>query len=269
MRRRTLLAGAGLAATAALAGCIETVDRGPVSREFDDAHDVDDGVAVVVTNPNGPVTVEKHGGSRVRVSGVKHARTEEGLDSITVAVEAGDPYRVAVEFATEPDDRTRRVDLTVEVPDRATVSRVAGQNGVVTVEGVAGDLEAVSSNGDVEVTGVEGFVRCRTDNGDVTARDCDGLDAARTANGEVDVDLLDMRGDVACTSSNGPVTAHVDQDISAAIELRTTNGSAKVQDLPYEAATETRNVVVGSLRGGEDPLLSLETGNGDVTLRPY
>lgn len=252
----------------ALAGCLDELGRTTVSESFSDSHAVSGETTVAISNRNGPVTVREATGDEVTVSGEKRAGSQGGLDSISVDVTEGERFVVDVRFGTGSDFSNRSVDLTVEVPDGVAVDRANTANGDVTATGVRGDLHAATSNGDVAVTDVSGVVRAESANGAVTVRNATGLAGARTTNGNVDVDLLAMRGDVECRSSNGNVTVRVGPDVSAAIRLSTNSGDADVRDLPYTASTERREYVVGSLRGGEAPLLSLGTNNGDVTLRP-
>jgi DUF4097 and DUF4098 domain-containing protein YvlB len=156
----------------------------------------------------------------------------------------------------------------VDVPTSGTVDGVSTTNGDLTVHGVAGDVSAVTENGDVTVSGVDGYVQCNTTNGDVRARGTRGLTWAQTSSGTVDVEVLAMRGDVTCRSTNGPVTVRVGAGVAAAIRLTTSNGNAAVRDLEYTAGTSRRSHIEGQLRGATEPLLRLESSNGDVTLRP-
>lgn len=268
MRRRTLLAGVGIAATGALAGCTDSLLGSDATESFSQEYDVSGETTVAVGNRNGDVTVQESGEDALVVSGEKRASSQSGLDSTTVDVTEGEEFVVDVSFEPGSDFSNRRVDLTVEVPEGVEVERVETVNGAVTVEDVRGDLEAVTTNGSVEVTDVSGYVRGESSNGGVEIRGTTGLAGARTDNGEVDVDLLSMRDDVTCRSSNGSVTVRVGDGVSAELSLSTGNGAVEVRNLPYSATTQRRRVLEGSLRGGGSRELTARTGNGNVTLRP-
>lgn len=268
MQRRALLASTASALTGGLAGCLGGVFGTPETESFERRYDVSDETVLTVANRNGDVTVRDTDEERVTVSGEKRAGTESALDTITVDVVTGEQFTVDVRFGGGSDFTSRSVDLAVDVPEGVTVDSAETANGAVTVDGVAGDVSASSSNGDVAVTDVDGYVACDTSNGDVRVRGTTGVTGARTSNGTVDVELLAMRDDVTCRSTNGPVTVRVGPDVSAAFRLSTSNGDAEVREVPHTVSASGRGFVEGQLRGGTSPRLSVESSNGDVTLRP-
>lgn len=266
MRRRGFIASMGIGVAGTLSGCIGHFTSN-VSETFSSTHTVVDEATVAIRNRNGPVNVQKANDNKLTVSGTKQARSQEGLDSIDIEVIEDKQFVINVRFGSDSNVSDRNVALTVEVPEGVPVDRADTANGDVTVTGVEGDLHAMTSNGEIEVAGVTGFVSGETTNGDVQIRDTTGLSGARTTNGSVDVELYAMRNDVTCSSSNGNVTVRVGPDISGAIRLSTNAGRATVRDLPYTSAVDRNGYLEGSLRNGESPELSLETNNGDVTLR--
>jgi DUF4097 and DUF4098 domain-containing protein YvlB len=268
MQRRALLASTGCALTAGLAGCLDSALGVSETESFERSYDATDGTVLSATNRNGDVTVRETGGEQLSVSGQKRASTQSGLEEITVDVAAGERLTVEGRFGPGSAFTSRSVDLVVEVPAGVTVDGVATANGDVTVEDVAGDVSAVTENGDVTVSGVDGYVQCNTTNGDVRARGTRGLTWAQTSNGAVDVEVLRMREDVTCRSTNGSVTVRVGSDVTAAIRLTTSRGDADVRDLEYTTSTSRGNHIEGQLRGATEPLLRAESSNGDVTLRP-
>ncbi|MFB6137384.1 MAG: hypothetical protein ABEJ42_03450 [Halobacteriaceae archaeon] len=222
-----------------------------------------------MANRNGRVTVEATDGNRLTVSGRRVAASEAGLESVTVAVSTGEATLVDVRLERGEGFENRSVPLTVGVPEGATADAATTANGDVSVTGVGGDVRAATSNGAVEVRDVTGYVRAASGNGDVTARETTGLRGAHTANGAVAVDVLGMRDDVTCSSANGPVTARVGESVRAAVRLTTARGTTSVASaLPFEPSVSRPRTVVGRLRGADAPLLTLRSGNGDVTLQP-
>ena len=268
MRRRSLLASLGTAATTATAGCLGNVFGTTVSESFENSYDVTDGTVLTVANRNGNVTVRDTDADRLTVAGEKQAGSDAGLDDITVDVTTGEQFAIEVSFGSGSAFSRRRVDLTIDVPDIVTVDELDTSNGNLTADGVSGDLRAKTSNGNVEVRDVSGYVECESSNGNVRVRGTTGVDGARTSNGTIDVELLAMREDVTCESSNGNVTVRVGPDVSAGFRLSTTNGRASVGDLQHTSSTSRRGRVEGRLRDGTEPTLTATTTNGDVRLRP-
>lgn len=275
MDRRTALAAAATTMTSALAGCSTDLFGSQASSSFESEHTVSAETVVAVSNRNGAVTVTQSADDKLRLSGEKRAKTQEGLDSLSVETIDGERFVVQVQFPNESDFSKRSVDLTVAVPRGTSIDRAFTTNGDVEASGVQGDLHATTTNGSVELSDIRGFVRAETSNGNVKVRNTAGLDGAQTSNGTVDAELAAMRGDVNCRSSNGSVTVRVGPDVSTAFRLSTNIGSAEVRGLDYTAEVERDTYVVGGLRGGDGSgdgdgdaqTLSLTTSNGDVTLR--
>ncbi len=267
MQRRALLTGIGATLAAGSAGCLSAVLGTTVTESFENSYDIAEGTPLVITNRNGPVTVEDTDGEQLVVSGEKEASSDSALDDISVDLTKGEQSTVDVTFSTDSEFESQRVDLAVEVPDGVPVQRAETANGDTTVRDVRGDIEATTSNGDVTVTDVDGVVRCETSNGDVQVRGATGVTEARTSNGLVDAELLSIDDDVTCASSNGTVTVRAGPDVACAYVLTTSNGSASVEDLQHTTVESDRGSLEGRLRGGTEPTLRLESTNGDVTLR--
>lgn len=266
-----MLAGATAATATALAGCVGDLIGAvsdPVTESFSEDYTVSGETRVLISNRNGDVSVQPSETEALTVSGEKQAASQNGLDSMSVDIVEGERFLINVRFESGSDFSNRRVTLSVGLPEGVAVDAAHTANGDVTVTGVRGDLNAGTANGNVAVTDVAGFVRGETTNGNVQIRNCTGVTGARTSNGNVDVELLAMRSDVTCASSNGNVTARVGPDVSAAVRLSTNIGTAQIQDLPVSTDVDRQGYIVGSLRDGTEPLLFLNTNNGDVTLRP-
>jgi DUF4097 and DUF4098 domain-containing protein YvlB len=267
MRRRVLLSGAAVVAAGGLAGCLGILEGHPVFETFSETYTVSPDTPVVVSNRNGPVDITRTDGDVVTVSGEKRAESQSGLDDITIDVVEGAQLVIQAQFGSESGISNRRVSLSVGLPAGVPLAAANTTNGDVTVTDVEGDVTAGTVNGTVDVDDVDGFVRVQSTNGDVRSRNCTGLRGARTTNGEVDVDVLAMRGDVSCRTSNGDVTARVGPEVAAAFRLSTTIGNASVRDVPHSTAIDRDDYITGQIRDGEEPLLVLEANIGDVTLR--
>ncbi|MFB6253084.1 MAG: DUF4097 family beta strand repeat-containing protein [Halobacteriaceae archaeon] len=269
MQRRQLLKGVGVLSTTALAGCEGRLIGEPtMATDFSDSYPVSPETKVAISNRNGPVTVHPTDNDQLQILGSKQANSQSGLDSIDIEVITGERFVINVRFAAGSDFANRSVDLDIGIPTGVNVDIVNTANGDVTVRGVRGDVNATTVNGTVQLQDISGFVRGSSTNGNVTVQNCTGITGARTTNGSVEVDILAMRENVHCQSSNGNVVARVGPDISAAIRLSTNTGTAQVQDLSYTTTVSKQGYIVGSLRGGQTPLLFLGTNNGDVTLKP-
>jgi hypothetical protein len=268
MNRRQFLLGAGTALVAGSAGCVDTILGPTVGESFENTYDVSEGATLSVRNENGSVTVHDTDAEEMTVRGEKRASSEEALADIRVGVDRSEHLVVEADFPTGANFDRRQVDLTVEVPSGVSVDGVETENGDVRVDSVTGDVRATTTNGNVTMTDVDGFVDSETSNGDVRITGATGIDDVDTSNGQVDVELLAMTRDVVCRNSNGPVTVRIGPDVAVAFVLETSNGEASVEELDHTTSETESDRLEGQLRGGTDPTLTLESSNGDVTLRP-
>lgn len=264
-RRCLLRAGAALAATTGLGGCMLSTE--PYTASEDRTFDVGDADAVAVVNDRGDVSLTA--GDDDAVSGTVRKESRSGrdaLDEVTVETRTEDGTFVVAPDSPDDENVTVHVDLTV--PADLPVDRAVTTNGAATVTDVTGDVTCRSRNGEARAEGVDGYVTVETTNGAAVARDTTGIDGAETTNGGVRVDVRDVRDDVALESTNGGVTAAVDPDLSVAVDLQTTNGSVSVQDFDLGGGDQDEGRIRGELGDGDaEHTLTLETTNGDATLR--
>lgn len=268
MHRRWFLRSGAAALPVALAGCV--LGSGEATETISQRHAVDDETRVSVVGRNGPIDVTPADGDEVVVEATKHSRGgQDLLDEVAItATESAGALEIRAEYPDESPIFGPRVavDFRVRLPAGAVADRFETSNGEVSVTGVAGDARLVSSNGDVTAEDVDGFVSLRTSNGRIDATGVAGLDRALTSNGGVDVDLSALREAVDVESSNGSVTVRAAADLEASVDLETSNGEVSIEGLTLETETVDDDRVVGHLNGG-GPRVTVETTNGDVTLR--
>ncbi|WP_267641973.1 DUF4097 family beta strand repeat-containing protein [Haloarchaeobius amylolyticus] len=262
--RRHLLGAGATALTVGLAGCTGFATSTAVRQ---DQYVVDGGTLAVETE-NGDVTVAPIDGDQLDVKyTMRTLGTTGAFDRVSVTVDTGEENSVVARVADGGFfAQSVSVDLEIGVPEGVRVTSARSRNGDVTVRNVAGDLVAETSNGDVDVRDVEGYVTLQSSNGDVTARNTQGIDAATTANGEVDVDVVGTRGDVSIQSTNGDVTARLDASLQVALEARTGNGEVSWRDIELTTTTWDDNEVRGNVNGGNSPLVTVRSSNGDVRI---
>jgi DUF4097 and DUF4098 domain-containing protein YvlB len=163
---------------------------------------------------------------------------------------------------------------------------------VAVPEAYAGALTLDTSNASVNVSGLTaaGDVRMDTSNSSIEMSNVSAtLVNADTSNGAVTLEKVIVSGTVDMRSSNGPLTARqvaakdklyletsngrvvVDQVTSAAIELKSSNGSisgsvgGKRSD--YTISSDTSNADDNLGDGGKGPFrLTVNTSNGDINI---
>ncbi|MFC4359531.1 DUF4097 family beta strand repeat-containing protein [Halobium salinum] len=264
-RRRLLALGAtGLAV--GLAGCLSL---GAVTRSSSEGRTLplDGASSLSVHNLNGAIGVTSWDGDGVDLTVTKRATDDAALGRARVDAAVTDGVLAVRTTDTSRGTQQRAtVDLDLRVSEDLPVALLETRNGDVDVEGVVGDLRAVTQNGNARVRDVDGYVTLESANGNVEATGCRGVDGARTANGDVDVELASLRRDVAFDSGNGNVVLRLDPDLSADYRAESGVGRVRVVDLDATDRVDERRSASGR-PGTGGPVLTATTGNGDVELR--
>ncbi|WP_227133440.1 DUF4097 family beta strand repeat-containing protein [Halorubellus salinus] len=266
--RRRLLAGAGAALSAALAGCSGLTPFVGKREESTERVPVEGASALAVAIDVGDVTVRSADREDVHVDVVKQSSS---VNADLSKLE----FRVA-----RPEDRVRlrgvwtgdgglsgkpSMDLDVTVPSSLAVAETETQVGDVDVEGVTGDVTAASSTGDVTLRSVAGTARASTSTGDVVVEDVDAFGGADASTGDVTVEVPAIDGDTTVETSTGDVTAAVGADVDAELRASTSTGDVVVNDLSLADGSVREQSASGTLGDG-GPELVFETSTGDVTV---
>lgn len=256
-RRRFRLTAAVLPLVVALGGCEMSVGHltGRATDEWTHTYPLSAGGELEISNTNGRIDVEGIDGSTVEVRAERIARaaTDEGAKELLP--------RIVIKETVKPDHVTIETERMsgimfgagfevryhVRAP-RSAVMRLTNTNGLVSANGVSGQLIA------------------HTTNGGVSARNVTGEIDARTTNGQVAVDLVSLTHKVTLKTTNGGVVLTVPDDVKADISASCTNGGISVSGLKLETTESSRRRVEGKLNGGGIPI-DLRTTNGGIRVR--
>jgi DUF4097 and DUF4098 domain-containing protein YvlB len=226
-----------------------------VSEEFHQSYAISPTGAFGLSNVNGDVKIVGWDRSEVRVDAVKTADTRERLDELKIEVEAtSDRVYVRTKYPENSGSRGRgshaAVTYTISMPRSARIDKVSLVNGALTVDNVAGDINASTVNGEITASGPGGTVDLSSVNGRIQTT-LSRLDPARTValktvNGEVRLVLPgNPSANIKASSLNGDITndfgltmvrgEHVGRTLEgqigaggAAIQLKTVNGKIAV-----------------------------------------
>jgi DUF4097 and DUF4098 domain-containing protein YvlB len=159
---------------------------------------------------------------------------------------------------------------------------VAGQTsgGSVKLEDILGPIEAHTSGGSVDAEKIHGPTRLGTAGGSITIADAsgdldlrtlggsinlrsdDGKVTAATSGGSVRAEVRVNRG-IALTSSGGPITLLIPENVRASIDAQTSGGSVQ-SDLPViRTEAEQHSRIRGALNGGGEPII-LDSSGGSI-----
>lgn len=212
-----------------------------------------------------------------------------GIDSIAVAVDAGDVTLqaterrdVAVEYVKQCSSvqadlsklhfRTTRsggtlrlrsewngdndlggsrpqVNVDATVPTALSVDRVETKAGDVSISHVAGDVTLRSAAGDVDAKRVAGTVDAKTEAGDVRIVDPDAIGDLRTATGDVRADVPAIDGETRIATQTGDMIVHVASDVDADVVARTKMGEVHVDGVSLSNVERMDGFVGSTVEG--------------------
>jgi hypothetical protein len=143
------------------------------------------------------------------------------------------------------------VNFIVMVPRRTDLN-LSTENGPLSVEDVAGQMELATQNGPLSLSGVGGDVHASAQNGPLT------------------VDLQGTKWDGAgldAETQNGPADLRIPNDYNAKIEFGTVNGPMDLDfPLTVTISGRIRNRISTTLGNG-GPLIRVVTTNGPMSVR--
>jgi hypothetical protein len=269
LTRRRALAGGATALLASLAGCSAATPFVGKRTERTETVSVGDAERLSVRVAVGDVTLRAADRDDLDVRVVKQSSAVTADLSELAFLAERDGGDLVLRSEWRGDERLLggrpSMDLDVALPRSFPVDRVEAAVGDVTLDGVAGDVDAESETGDVRARRVAGSVRAVTSTGDVVVDAPERLRDVRTETGDVAVDVPALDGDTAVRAETGDVEAALAPDLDADLRARTDTGDVSVTGLSLADATREERVVVGTLGDG-GPALDLETETGDVTV---
>ena len=184
----------------------------------------------------------------VRIEVVRHA--EGVLICAVYPNPGGEPNTCDLENGrSNVRDNDTRVDFTVRVPAGVKFQGLT-VNGKVEAEGLSADVDAKTVNGSISVS-TTGIARAKTVNGSITA-------VMGNANWPAGLEFKTVNGGIDLT---------LPANLSARVEAKTLNGEI-TSDFPLTVTgTFSRRRLSGTIGGGGDRQLILETVNGSVQIR--
>ncbi|MER5650144.1 hypothetical protein [Streptosporangium sp. NPDC002524] len=151
-----------------------------------------------------------------------------------------------------------QADYILSVPAATDVEAASHRVGIVSVNGIQGDLRLSTVMGDVIVDGTGGALRARAQNGNVIGT---GLRSART-------DVETGRGDVDLRFAVPPGDVGAVVKTAGNVEVRVPDGEAYEEG--YNVRTNTGNAIVEVRRDPAAPRrITALTGAGQLSVLPF
>jgi DUF4097 and DUF4098 domain-containing protein YvlB len=180
-------------------------------------------------------------------------------------VDSADPFTIETSYLDS--DARVAIDLHLTIPAGMLVDSIQSLNGDIVLIGARGDSFLGSTNGDVTVTGQMGLVSVSTTNGDITLIENAGFRCLDTSQGRITTEIVSSPLDSAeITARNGSVLVYMTGELDAALEIRVSNGTLRVDEaleLPLENRPGTRSE---ALLGDGGSVVEINATNGDIDL---
>ena len=138
-------------------------------------------------------------------------------------------------------------------------------NGSIEANKIVGDTELKTTNGRITTSEIASYVIAGTTNGSINLDKNAGSVEAKTTNGNINADILRVKEDITCRTTNGTVKVRIPKDINADFTARTTNGKIYT-DFPILVQGKiSKNNIKGKINDG-GRLINLKTTNGNIKL---
>lgn len=194
-------------------------------------------------------------------------------------------------------------DLAITVDDRFSVSSTSGDirfgnlkadtvrfesaSGDIHIQGVDGNVNAVSTSGDIHVTGeqgdriissvsgeiflegVNGFFQLCTTSGDIHVRDGSGYGEVSTVSGDANISLKELTKSLSADTTSGDVICRLPEDASFSFEFNSTSGSCRTFFDDILSYNKKRDYAVGTYGDNSSVQVRVSTISGDLSITKY
>ncbi len=244
------LCTAGLAAVLAVQPALAKKNGGRVEEKTQQSFESGAKGTLTLTNINGDVTVTGYDGKTIEVETTKYASSQERLEDIEVKASMKDNH-VVIDVDMDGHDWNHDghagVTFDIKVPRGTSIDGLELVNGSLTLEGIAGDVDADCVNGTLKADRLSGEV-------DLAA-----------VNGNVRLSVVGEVNAIRLHSVNGRVELVVPKDTNASVSASTVHGSIR-----GSGTIKAEKGIVGSsltsVLGDGKGRISLDTVNGDIRI---
>jgi DUF4097 and DUF4098 domain-containing protein YvlB len=215
---------------------------------------------VSLENINGGVQIKVWDRAAVQLDAIKKAYRKERLDEAKIDVTSTEEnIRIKTEYPSGNQNfrsgegrynNPAIVEYTLTVPRKAMLETVELVNGSLDIDGVEGDVKAISINGKVVARGLMGEARLSTINGQLHAT----------------FTKLDEAKPISLTSVNGGVNLIIPSDSNAGIRASTVHGGISNDfGLQVRHGEYVGHNLDGQIGNG-GPRIKLENVNGSIKI---
>lgn len=247
-------------------------DMASVKEEFKYSYALNANGRVSVETFNGGLEVSSWDRNEVEITGTKYAPSSDALREIRIET-TNAPDSVTIRAYRPKSDgggwwRTGNtgVRMTIRVPRKVQLERVATSNGEVRIAGIEGGARVTTSNGAIRINNLNGRLEAATSNGRIEASGLGDEAILRTSNGAIDLTFSNFPGKpIEASTSNGSITLRLAGSVNADLRATTSNGRVSSD---YEVTTRgsiEKNRLEGRIGEGGAPI-RLTSSNGAIRI---
>jgi len=239
--------------TCALSSSIAFPTFADVTDVVEKSFDVAEESQFSLDNINGEIEIVSWTQLSIKVEATIQADDQDEIDRVNIKMKQnGDRVTVETDYEEESswrNNRSAQVTYKVWLPTNTNLADINLVNGSLTIEDVAGEVNAQVVNGSIKATGLTRNSEISTVNGSIKAY-----------YHSVSADLKDIEIETV----NGSIKLYLPSEINANLDLETMHGSIKTEfGLSSEENTFTGHSLRGDIGSG-DIDINMESVNGSI-----
>jgi len=204
-------------------------------------------------NINGEVDISSWSESVIKVEATIRADSQSEFDRVDVKIkQSGQQVSVETDYEENSswgNNQSAQVTYKVWLPTDTNLSKIELVNGSLSIENVAGKVNAQVVNGSIKATGLASNSEISSVNGSIKAY----YQGASSDLKDIDIETV-----------NGSIKLYLPKDISANLDLETMHGSIKTEfGLSSQENTFTGHSLRGDIGSG-DVDINMESVNGSI-----
>jgi len=204
-------------------------------------------------NINGEVNISSWSESVIKVEATIRADNQSEFDRVDVKIkQSGQQVSVETDYEENSswgNNQSAQVTYKVWLPTDTNLSKIELVNGSLSIENVAGKINAQVVNGSIKATGLTSNSEISSVNGSIKAY----YQGASSDLKDIDIETV-----------NGSIKLYLPKDISANLDLETMHGSIKTEfGLSSQENTFTGHSLRGDIGSG-DVDINMESVNGSI-----
>ena len=230
---------------------------------FSETFDVDLGGQLTIKTDTGSIKIETHDEATIELN-INVDNNEKDQFSYQHELSNGNLTIIGEIQKKHHWPRNLKVKFSLLIPENYNV-KLNTSGGALSVEDLAGELNATTSGGSINVGNIVGDVKLHTSGGSIHTETITGNLDAHTSGGSIKITIdKQLTEDAKLTTSGGSITAYLFSDIQLDINASTSGGRVK-SDFDINGKVK-KMAIRGSINGG-GPKLTLKTSGGSIKIK--